>query len=111
MTAFQRGDNVVVNSPRNPDWNGPAEVVKLYTVQDLGYESVHVVPASGPQKGREGAFNLDEVTLVPRLVEFINREPQVVIDLKKLNPMYNTPLILTVEQATQLLRELDAVIL
>ena len=45
------------------------------------------------------------------LVTFNNPEPTVSIDLKKLNRDYNTPLVLTLEQATRLLRELDAVIL
>jgi hypothetical protein len=45
------------------------------------------------------------------LVRFIPVEPKVEIDLNRLNKMYTTPLVLTVEQATELLRELDRIIL
>jgi hypothetical protein len=111
LSTFKKGDLVDVQSESHPDWNGPAVVEKMYA---LG-PSVHVVPKYGPHKGRRGSFNVAAVKLLEEealgLVEFVNPDPTVSIDLKKLNSMYNTPLVLTIEQAAQLLRELDAVIL
>jgi len=45
------------------------------------------------------------------LVSMIHTEAKVSIDLSKLDKGYPATLVITVEQATQLLRELDAVIL
>ena len=53
----------------------------------------------------------DRIESAPPLVVLIPSVPLIHIDLTKFDRDRKQPLVLTIEQATQLLRELDAVIL
>ena len=110
MTTFKAGDHVRVLPTAGLGGHfGDEGVVKFARTDGRPYP----IEVKLTAEDHTGPFRADELELieVEPLVTFVNPNPKVRIDLKKLDGMYTTPLDLTIEQATQLLRELDAVIL
>jgi hypothetical protein len=107
LSTFKLGDPVrVTEFAPDPALVGAAgRVVEIdrtgkYAVSVMLQDDIDPIP-----------FKPSELELVAPLVSMIHTEPKVSIDLKPLNKDYNAPLVITVEKAYQLLRELDAVLL
>jgi hypothetical protein len=113
LSTFKVGDRIRVTSAfgGGPELIGKTGVVVPWSLEQLVASRYDLrVKFDQPGLALVSLFT-SEVERIDQLVSMIHTEPMVSIDLSAMNNLYTAPFVITVEQATQLLRELDAVIL